>query len=407
MEPESHWQATARPVALGHDAGAAVDVVVVGAGLLGASTAYWLARAGARPLLLERKAPAYGATGRNGGFLTVGPAEVYAAAVARLGHATARAIYALTLDNRALVRQVIEEESIDCDYREPGNLSLALGEQQLAEQAQTAAALAADGFSAALLDRAAVQDLVGTRLADVVVGGLYLPDTGLLHSARLAQGLVRAAERHGARTTRAIVSKPSGDDRGVELQTDIGLVRARAAVVAVNAWTRRLIPSLAHVITPVRGQMLSYAPLLPVFRTGMAAALTSTGEYWQQAPDGAIVLGGCRAAAPGKDVGVEEGRPTPAVQRALEEVLPRLCPELRGLRVERRWAGLMAFTPDYVPVADRVPDLGQTWVVGGFCGHGMPFGLRMGQLLAESALSGEAAATLAPFRLNRPALRRP
>ena len=93
-------------------------------------------------------------------------------------------------------------------------------------------------------------------------------------------------------------------------------------------------------------------------------------------------------------------RPTTEVQTALEQVLPRLFPALDGLRVAHHWAGLMAFTPDYLPIADRVPGTASMWVVGGFCGHGMPFGLRLGQLLAEAATHDVAPTALTPFRLQ-------
>jgi glycine/D-amino acid oxidase-like deaminating enzyme len=136
----------------------------------------------------------------------------------------------------------------------------------------------------------------------------------------------------------------------------------------------------------------------------MGAAQTPTGEYWQQAPDGTIVLGGCRAVAPSQDVGIRDSRPTPEVQAALEQFLPSLFPALAGLRVARRWAGLMAFTADYLPLADRAPDLPKTWVVGGFCGHGMPFGLQLGQLLAQAAIDDRAPVGLGPFRIDRPSL---
>jgi glycine/D-amino acid oxidase-like deaminating enzyme len=380
------------------------DVVVVGCGILGASTAYWLARAGARVVLVERAAPAHGATGRNGGFLTLGTAESYPHAIARLGHATARDVYTLTLENRALVRQVLAEEEIDCDYREPGTLALALSADQLAEMGHTVAALNADGFAAEKLDRTRVQELVAIPLGPDITGGVYVPQTGLLHSAQLVQGLVRAAERHGAISVQATVGRVPADGAGVAVETSRGVLRAGAVVLAANAWLDTLVPEVAGVIVPVRGQMLSYHALPPVFRTGMAAAVTATEEYWQQTPDGTIVLGGCRAVAPGKDVGFRDSTPTSEVQQALEGVLPGLFPRLSGLRVAGRWAGLMAFTPDYLPVADRVPGLDQAWVVGGFCGHGMPFGLRIGQLLAEAAIQNERPAALGPFRLGRPTL---
>lgn len=405
--PPSYWHVTAGPLDMAFATlPKAADVIVVGGGLLGICTAYWLARRGARPVIIEREAPGAGATGRNGGFLTVGTAESYPDAIRRLGHAAARAVWELTLENRALMRQVLAEERIACDYREPGHLSLALGASQLADVRRVVAALAADGFAAEALDRAQVQELIGTPLGDEVSGGLYGPESGLLHSARFIRGLAAAAVRHRARLCLAEVTAIRADGAGVAVDTSAGPVRAQAAVVAANAWTGRVAPGLAATVTPVRGQVLSYAPLPRVFEVGLGAELTATGEYWQQTQDGAIVLGGCRAIAPNRDAGEWRQAPTAEVQRAIEGVLPRLFPRLAGLRVEHRWAGLMGFTPDYLPLAGRVPGVPAAWVTGGFCGHGMPFGMRLGQLLAEAALRGEAPAEMAPLRLGRPSLRR-
>src|SRR5215210_3402399 len=127
-EPVSYWHATTgTPATFALQAPTTADVAVVGGGILGAATTYWLARAGVKAMLVERTALAHEASGRNGGFVTVGTAEAYPAAIGRVGHSTARAVYQLTLENRSLLRQVLAEEDIACDYREPGHLSLALG----------------------------------------------------------------------------------------------------------------------------------------------------------------------------------------------------------------------------------------------------------------------------------------
>lgn len=411
-ESRSYWQTAIAPLATGQPAlPATADIAVIGGGLLGVSTAYWLARAGASVVLLEAHTLAAGATGHNGGFMVAGTAESYPQAIERHGHAAAHAVWSLTLESRALLRQTLAEEAIDCDYREPGLLHLALGAEQHARLAQTVAALHADGFAAELLDRDQAQGLIGTALGPKISGGLFAPEDGLLHPARLVLGLADAARRHGARIYEgAPVLHIESGGVGLRLQTARGDMQACAAVVAVNAWSDQLIPALRGVITPVRGQVLAYAPMPPLFRCGMGAAITPTGEYWQQALDGTIVLGGCRAVAPGGDVGVYAAEPTPEVQAALEDVLPQLFPALRGedggvaAQVERRWTGLMAFTADRLPIADRAPGLAGAWVVGGFSGHGMPFGLRLGQLLAEAATGDTAPAGLAPLRLGRPTL---
>jgi gamma-glutamylputrescine oxidase len=104
----SYWQQTAATVPLSTDLPRSVDVAVVGGGLMGTATSYWLARAGVSVVLLEREAIGWGATGRNGGFVVVGPAGGYTDAIARLGRETASAVLRDTLTNQQLVRQVLK-----------------------------------------------------------------------------------------------------------------------------------------------------------------------------------------------------------------------------------------------------------------------------------------------------------
>jgi len=126
----SYWQQTAPIVPLSTDLPRSVDVAVIGGGLMGTATSYWLARQGITVALLEREAIGWGATGRNGGFVVAGPAGGYSDAIKRLGHETAHAVMTDTLTNQHLLRQILGEEGIECDYREPGNIRLALTEAQ-------------------------------------------------------------------------------------------------------------------------------------------------------------------------------------------------------------------------------------------------------------------------------------
>lgn len=401
----SYWHETATlPIPDDPFPGAA-DVLVVGGGLLGCWTAYWLARAGVAVTVVERTAIGWGATGRNGGFVGSGTAVGYADAIARYGHDAARDLWQLTLDGQALAKRIVAEEGIACDHRAPGILSLALGEAELDDMGRDIEAVRADGFHGRILDRRAAQGLVDTPLAGEISGGaMFSQDGGQLHSLRYLSGLADAARRRGARFCLAGVTGLTTEGDGTRVETTAGTVRARRVVVCVNAWSADVVPDLAGLVVPVRGQILAYEPTTPVFRLGMAASVTPSGEYWQQTPDGSIVIGGCRADAPGGDIGVREIVPTPDVTARIEAVLPRLFPELTGLRVARRWAGPMAFTADYLPVADAAPGLPGVWVTGGFCGHGMPYGPRVGQLLAEAATTGTTPAELAPLRIARPTL---
>lgn len=403
-EPRSYWHATAAPPVPSDPLPAESAVVVVGGGLLGCWTAYWLARAGVAVTLVERTAISWGATGRNGGFVRAGTAGGYTDAIKHLGREAARDLWRLTEEGQALVGRIVAEEGIDCDYRTPGTLSLALTEDSLDEMRQNLATMRADGLSGEFVDRQAVQALIGTPLGAEITGGLFFSDGGLLHSARYLAGIAEAGRRYGARLCRAGVIGLVTEGDGTRVETTVGAIRAQRVIVAVNAWSDELVPELAGLVVPVRGQILSYEPLPPVFTTGIGASVASTGEYWQQTPDGAIVIGGCRADAPNGDVGVREMVPTPDVTAAIAAVIPRLFPALQELRVARRWAGLMAFTADYLPVAGAAPGLPGVWVTGGYCGHGMPYGSRVGQLLAEAAMTGTTPAPLAPLRLDRPTL---
>lgn len=405
QESPSYWQRTSAPFPLATDIPRTVDILVVGSGLFGAATAYWLARAGRQVALLDRIGIAYGASGRNGGFVVAGLHEEYPAAIARVGHERARAMLTIAYENQAVLRQVLTEEKIDCHYREPGSLSLALGEAQLASVRQNVAALQADGFSAQLLNRDEVQDLIRTPLNPEIVGGKFLPGQALVHSARLIQGLVRAAQSHGARVYQAHATRLAPQGQGVLVETEHGTIQAGAVVLATNAWMGELVPAMRAWIVPVRGQALAYAPCPSVFTTAVFASITETEEYWQQTLDGSIVLGGCRALAPAHDVNVWEHTPTPEVQQALEQIFPRLFPQLPGLHVIQRWAGLMDFTPDRIPIVDRVPGVRNAWFVGGLSGHGMPFGMLIGQMLATAVQSEQTPEKLWPFTFERATLR--
>ena len=132
---------------------------------MGTATCYWLARQGIPVALLERSALAAGATGRNGGLVVARTAGAYSKAITDLGHETARAIMDVTLESRTLLRQVLQEEAIACDYREPGSLRLALSEAEVEQHIREVDALRTDGFPAQWLDKEDIQPLIQTPMA--------------------------------------------------------------------------------------------------------------------------------------------------------------------------------------------------------------------------------------------------
>ncbi len=400
----SYWHATAEPLVPDSDLPSTSDVVVIGGGLLGCWTTYWLARQGIRVTLLERTAIGWGATGRNGGFLVGGTALGYPKLVETVGRDAARGLHQLTLDGQALAFDVVAEEGIDCDLRREGTLNLDLTDESLESTRASQRLLASDGFGIEVLDRDGLRELIATPLADHIVGASYSPNDGLLHSSRYLAGIARAAERHGARLVQASVTALTSRNGSTRVETTSGSIDAGRVVLALNAWSDTLVPDLAGLIVPTRGQILAYEPAPRVFSTAVGTDITPTGEYWQQTLDGSIVIGGYRASAPNGDMGVREMIPTGDVTSRIEEILPSLFPELTSLTVARRWAGLMAFTSDRLPIVDSVPGLPGGWMAGGFNGHGMTYGPRIGQLLAEAVTTGDMPGSLAPLRLDRPTL---
>ncbi len=404
----SYWQASARlgtPTA--ETLPGTCDVLVVGAGLLGVATAYFLARSGVDVVVIERETIGAGATARNAGFVVSGTADAYPLAVARHGRTTAREVWAFTLDNRTLLRDVLQEEDISCDYREPGHLSLATSPAEWEIHEQTSAMLKEDGIDSELLDRAQLQSWLQLELAPSMIGARFAPEEGQLHSAKFVYGLARAAKARGARFVLGrealrLTRLRNGWNVAVGGGGEGDTVSAERVICAVNAWLPRLVPAIKLHILPVRGQVLATAPLPRYF----PCALSADGgyQYWQQLPDGRIVLGGCRPTVSDREVGYDVPEIRDEVQHALGNYLRRLFPSLPELPVEHRWAGIMAFSPDALPLIGPVPGEEGLYVAGGFTGHGMPFGLRAGQQLALSCMQGITAGALAPFRLDRPTL---
>src|SRR5713226_10001401 len=179
-DSRSYWQSTVPAIPLSTELPHTTDVAVIGGGLVGTATCYWLARQGVSAALLERTALAAGATGRNGGFVVAGPAESYPKAIAHLGHEAARAVMEVTYQSQTLLRQVLQEEAIACDYREPGTIRLALSEAQVEQHPQEVDALCRDGFPAQWLDREDIQPLIQTPMALEILGGRFRPEQGLV-----------------------------------------------------------------------------------------------------------------------------------------------------------------------------------------------------------------------------------
>ena len=334
---------------------ASCDVVIVGGGIAGMSTAYHAARAGASVVLVEARAIADAASGRNAGFLLAGVAENFVAAARRYGERNALRIWRFTKRNQSLVAEITARHAIDCELAWNGSDQIAGDDPEWDEVRASAARLQEEGVRVSVDDRG--------RCA-------VYPDDGELHPVKYVHGLARVAESLGARVhERTRVTAVHAN----EVHTDHARVRAGAVVVCTNAYASHLVPVRVRA---VRGQMLATAPVpRPVFAR---PAYANRGyRYWRQRADGRLLIGGWRDTAADEEVGEEE-RTTERIQAQLEAFLRERC---RDAVVTHRWAGIMGFAHDALPYVGRLAS--GVYVNAGFTGHGMAFATATGELIAD------------------------
>jgi gamma-glutamylputrescine oxidase len=375
----SHWLSQVNPEELPtvNRLPAEAEVVVVGGGVMGVATAYWLGRLGARVLLLESRQLAWGASGRNAGLMLNGQSS---------------------LEELDLVRGVLGDECIHAEYEEPGHLALASSLDVFNKMCQETTKRASTATPLHVLDRGDCEDLLRMRISKRFLGGRWLPRAAKIHPARFVYGLATAATRRDvaiAPSTPVLhVGGRTSTSDGVNVKTARGWVRSRHVVLACNAKTSQLLHQLGKVVTPVRGQMLSTHPIRPVFRMGLAVDWGTF--YWRQVMDGSIVLGGYRNLDPVSETGTHETL-NPQIQSALTHFLPEAFPGFPRVRVRQRWAGIMDHTPDGKPMIGRLPDGSNVWIIAGFGGHGFPPALGVGKVVAEAIVHGRHPAVLDSF----------
>jgi gamma-glutamylputrescine oxidase len=346
------------------------DVCVVGLGGSGLAAVHALLDAGATVAGIDAGPVGGGAAGRNGGFLLAGTARFHHDAVATWGRERAAALYRETL---AEIDR-LEAELGDAVVRRPGSLRLPADAAEAEDCARQLAALRADGVAAHEAD-----------------GGVLVEGDGAIDPLARCRVLARRALERGACL---YAGTPALAVRGDRVETTDGAIACGAVVVAVDGGLEHVLPELAGRVRSTRLQMLGTAPVAPTFprpvyhRWGF--------DYWQQLPDGRIVLGGGRDRDAGEEWGAP-AEPSEPVQAGLD----RLLRDTVGVEapVTHRWAGVVSYSDDGLSLLEQ-PRPG-VLAVGGHSGHGNVLGSAAARAAAEIAL-GRPAPPLA--RLLRPAL---
>lgn len=329
---------------------------------------HWLAQRGVPAVLLERERLAAGASGRNAGFLLMGVAANYAMAVRTYGRDVAREVWHFTAENHALLAEILGGHG--ADYARRGSLTLAATAEEASLLRESETLLREDDLPGGWVD------------AD---GGLFNPADGELHPAAAVGVIADAAVQRGAVIVEGagVVGVEAGAGGGdLRVHTGGGEMRAGAVILATNAYMPELAATLP--VTAVRAQMLATAPASQ--RVAGCPVYSNFGHrYWRQRDDGGVLLGGWRDTAVEEEVGFE-AVPTPTVQRHLDAHLADMGVTAA---VTHRWAGIMGFTPDELPLVGPVPSMPGVFACGGYTGHGMGFAahatLRLVQHIIDSA----------------------
>lgn len=393
------WDGAPTPTPYAGELPHEVDVVVVGGGYTGLWTAYYLlaARPDARVLVLETEHAGFGASGRNGGWVSALWPTGMDTLAAEHGRPAALAMGAALRDTVDEVGRVAEAEGIDCGYVKGGTLSVARGRAQAARARAYAAEGAAWTDGTVWLDaEAAGERLAATRVA----GATYNPNCARVHPRRLVDGLARAVRARGAVVAEGV--RVAAVQPGRVRLASGELVRARQVVRATEAWTARL-PGLRRRVAPVYSLMVATEPLPQALwdRIGLAERETFSDHrhvviYGQRTVDDRIAFGG-RGAPYHRGSGV-----SPAfdhddrVFATLRATLRDLLPPLGDIAFTHAWGGPLGIARDWHPSVGLDASTGIGWA-GGYVGDGVAATNLAGRTLADLLCGSRSDLTELPW----------
>jgi len=375
------------------------DVCIVGAGYTGLWTAYYLKRAdpGLRIVVLEARFAGFGASGRNGGWLSgLVPGDRHAMAEQYGRDAVVAWQRAL---NEAVdeVIAVADREGIDAGIVKGGTLEIARNSAQAARLASSIAeerAWDVDGIEP-LTTAEAAQHI---RFADVVAA-YHTPHCARIQPALLARGLADAVERLGVQIYEQTPVTAIAKGRAT---TATGVVRAPIVLRATEGFTAAL-PGLRRRWLPMNSSMIATDPIPASLWAHIGwEGRETVGDtahgffYAQRTVDDRIAIGGRSVPyryASRTDV---DGRVPAKTIRHLSAVLHSVLPQVRDVPIAHGWCGVLAVPRDWDAsvVLDRATGLG---AAGGYVGHGVTATNLAGRTLADLVLERQTPITELPW----------
>jgi sarcosine oxidase subunit beta len=365
---------------------AGADVVVIGGGLHGLSSALHLARRGARVAVLERDVCGRHASGVNaGGVRTLGRHD---------------AEIALSLASRELWFKLHELVDDDAGFVPSGQLKIAENEAELDECRARVAYLNTLGFThEVMIDARAVRELVPS-LARHVTGGVWVEHDGHALPFRAVTAFRRAAQRAGVGIhEQCAVRNVARRDGQWDIETAGRRWRAPHVVNAAGAWGGEFARQVGEPV-PVepRGLMLMVTQAVPAFVNPVLGA-TGRPLSFKQFSNGTVVIGGALECA--ADMDARQCRLDFAQLGRSARTVTDLFPHLQHVVVNRAWAGIEGFMPDGIPVIGRSGVHDGLVHAFGFSAHGFELGPIVGSVVAELVCDGRSTHDIDAFRIGR------
>jgi len=381
------WEATAQPgpptVRLCGRSDA--EVVIIGAGYTGLSTALHLGEAGIGASVIEAVDIGFGGSGRNVGFVNAGvwvqPDRVSEALGPYYGERLLRTLG----EAPNYVFDIIEKYGIECEAERPGTLHCAVGRAGLRDITERAAQWQSRGVPVVLLDAAQAAAKVGSGF---FAGALLDPRAGTIQPLSYARGLARAAVARGARIfTGEPVVDARGTNSGWTLSTPSGSITCKWVVVATDAYATDVWPAIRLQQIHLPYFNVATAPIAERLRRSV---LPDRHGIW----DTRTVLSSARLDAQGRlvfgSVGALEGSALHAHRAWARRAISRIFPQLGDVDFESEWYGRIGMTDNSMPRFHKLAS--HVIAVSGYNGRGIAPGTVFGRLLAgyvEGAITDE------------------
>ncbi|KEA63150.1 Gamma-glutamyl-putrescine oxidase [Marinobacterium lacunae] len=388
QHPQSFYTATAREMAEHPrlEGDISVDVCVVGGGFSGVNTALELAERGFSVALLEAKRIGWGASGRNGGELIRGIGHGIDQFTGEIGQEGIDAIARMGIEAVEIVRERVARYAIDCDLQ-MGYCDLALKPRHMRELEEDQAFLQSLGYrhETRILQRDEMHEVIGS---DRYLGGMVDMGSGHLHPLNLVLGEARAAREAGVQIFEYTPAEKIVKGDKPKVETPSGEVNCRYLVLCGNAYIgHRLEPHIGGKVLPAGSYLIATEPLSDaqcrdIIPQNMAFADLSVAlDYFHLSADRRLLFGGlCNYS----------GRDPRDITGALMPNLERVFPQLKGVRVEYEWGGMIGIGANRLPQIGRLPDAPNILFAQAYAGHGVNATHMAARVIAE-LLSGQAA----------------